>query len=650
MQQDNRILASVALFGELYDQRHDVYDLVAEFLKAAIIADSRWVFTSADANRLLRGHFDFELPEAVIRATIRNRLNRTGFSEPAGTNFKVLEPAKESNGKVESEFTRLKECYDAIFDSLYEYAKQFDEIDQTNRSAIREYFSRGILGESVPEVYSRMNSAFIVANKNDKEFHESLNQIREGLVIYTGIHSQPNLNELGTWNTNLVLFLDTEIIFSLAGYNGAVFEALFCDFYALVNEINTKHQGRGGKPRISLRYFREVADEINFYFKASESVLKGYGSKPLKPAMQAILNGCASTDDIHIKKAKLLRRLENEGIIVDDNLSLGETVPFNVESGDLLAEISKEFGGRNSYSEDNVATILQQFTRINTLRRGTNNVLFEHSGAVMVTGDRVTRILANHQKVKFGDDDFPFAVDLDSVTNRFWFKLNKGFRNKEALPKSFDIVTRSQIVLASYGGYAISDRYDRLLAKVNAGEIDKEVAIHVLHGLRTSPYKPEDIEPETVPALMELLGDTNLEMYAKELETLKQRAGDADATEAELARTLKEKRRLEVENRKMQKSGPRKKVRILGKAASVFIVAAPMIAALLVFSILSFLKEESDTKLTLIGTAATFILPMGTLVFVRKWLRTKIRRKLLGSYRNSLLPADDEHIRLKIHG
>lgn len=638
MHPDNRILASVALFGELYDQRHDIYDLVADFLRAAIIGEARWIFTSSDANKLLRNHFDFELPEAVIRNTIRNRLVRSGFCAQAGSVFNVLEPAQQSNGTVEIEFSRLKRKYDSIFESLYKYAEKFEGIDRSNRAAIREYFSRGILGEQVPEIYSRMNSAFIVANQNGDGFQDALNQIREGLVIYSGIHSQPNLNELGTWNTDLVLFLDTELIFSLAGYNGIVYQTLFDDFYSLVREINTKHHGRGGQSRISLRYFQEVADEIDSYFKASESVLKGYGAKPLKPAMQAILNGCGSVDDIFIKKAKLLRRLETEGIFVADSMSIRETIPFNVESSELLGEITREYGGRSTYDENDVATILQQFTRVNAIRHGMNDVGFERCAAVIITGDGLTRSLANHPKVKFADRDFPFAIDLDFVTNKFWFKLNKGFRNKQELPKSFDVVTRSQIVLAAYGGSAISDRYSRLVAKVEAGEIDRAVAVHVLHGLRTSPFKPEDIIPETVPALLELLGDPDLEHYSKELEELKQRAERASSAETSLGQTLPEKRRLEVEKRKLQNSGKRRIVRTLGRVASVAILSVPGLAALLVFLILYLLKSDSDSLLTFIGTVATFLIPLGTLVLLRQRLRQAVRRRLLTRYRKSVSP------------
>lgn len=57
--------------------------------------------------------------------------------------------------------------------------------------------------------------------------------------------------------------------------------------------------------------------------------------------------------------------------------------------------------------------------------------------------------LAHQSKVKFEEDDIPFAKDIDFITNKFWFKLKKGFSNKSSLPKSFDVVTKAQIILSS---------------------------------------------------------------------------------------------------------------------------------------------------------------------------------------------------------
>lgn len=47
-----------------------------------------------------------------------------------------------------------------------------------------------------------------------------------------------NLAEIGTWQTNLTIYLDTEILFHFAGYNGKIYKSLFEDFFTYVNEIN----------------------------------------------------------------------------------------------------------------------------------------------------------------------------------------------------------------------------------------------------------------------------------------------------------------------------------------------------------------------------------------------------------------------------
>jgi hypothetical protein len=44
-----------------------------------------------------------------------------------------------------------------------------------------------------------------------------------------------------------------------------------------------------------------------------------------------------------------------------------------------------------------------------------------------MTENRFALYLAHNYSVKFENQDIPFAKDIDFITNKFWFKLKKGF-------------------------------------------------------------------------------------------------------------------------------------------------------------------------------------------------------------------------------
>ena len=56
------LLASVVLFRELYESDKDVYDVIAEFIKAALLFSQRWSFNTTEAAEMLRSEFEFDNP------------------------------------------------------------------------------------------------------------------------------------------------------------------------------------------------------------------------------------------------------------------------------------------------------------------------------------------------------------------------------------------------------------------------------------------------------------------------------------------------------------------------------------------------------------------------------------------------------------
>ena len=68
------LLASAALFSELYNPDHDVTDILTLFIKGAVVLEKKWTVTSNEIMELLKSVYGFKIPESVIRTILRNRL------------------------------------------------------------------------------------------------------------------------------------------------------------------------------------------------------------------------------------------------------------------------------------------------------------------------------------------------------------------------------------------------------------------------------------------------------------------------------------------------------------------------------------------------------------------------------------------------
>jgi hypothetical protein len=73
---ENNLLASVALFSELYNNENytSVADILGEFIKGVVVTENKWTVNSTELTHLLEKVYDFKIPESVVRTTVRNRL------------------------------------------------------------------------------------------------------------------------------------------------------------------------------------------------------------------------------------------------------------------------------------------------------------------------------------------------------------------------------------------------------------------------------------------------------------------------------------------------------------------------------------------------------------------------------------------------
>ncbi len=259
VKEENRLLASLAVFRELYDVEKDVYGIISTFLNEIIRNECLYSFSLNEITEKLNSIYEFEIPPAVVKTS----LTRLKFIEKEKTNYLVSDVSKIRTKSINETQKDIELLNQSIFEKLLTFIEEkvSRKLSTQEKEKISHSFCSFLLDKSNDDEYIEYITTFILENDKDTSFKKQLNLIREGVIIYTGIKFNNNLSDVGSWNTELTIYLETEILFHLAGFNGELFKNLAMDFISLVREINTKAK----KKLIQLKYFNEVRTEIDVF-------------------------------------------------------------------------------------------------------------------------------------------------------------------------------------------------------------------------------------------------------------------------------------------------------------------------------------------------------------------------------------------------
>lgn len=521
---EKNLLASVALFSDLYNNKKykGVSDVIAEYIKGVVIYENRYCLTSTEITTLLDNVFEFKIPESVVRTTLRHKFSSS--AEKRNGFYYFNNDITNGFEDLNKDYIKIIEIQNQIFSDLIQFVQNEEKkiLNKEETYLVFENLNKYLLDNGVSDKYSKYISAFVIKNQNNSDFIDSLNSIKEGVILYQGIKYTADINELGKWTSELTIFINTELLFSALGYNGTLFEDIFNDFYKLVKEINSTSLNQNQKKVIELKYFEETKLEVDNFFLTAESIINGYTKlDPFKTAMKKIVSECKTPSDVKTLCVKFYGDLRKMGITsYVYNLDVNDLGKFNLEDENLLIELKTQSEKiKREFNEDECIRYLKIFTKINSLRKGHSNSSLENIGYILMTENSFVKYLAHNYKVKFYNEDIPFAKDIDFITNKFWFKLKKGFSDKNNLPKSFNVVTKAKLIIASQLNNTISHEYQKLVKESKDGHLTNEEAHERSYALREKPNKPEDISIENIDTSMEFLhSDDYLEDFYREKE------------------------------------------------------------------------------------------------------------------------------------
>ncbi len=530
MDNNKRRIASLALFRNLYNEgKSDVMTILCEFAKSIVNDKHLTGFTPTQIKNELKDEYEFYIPEFVVESVLKKFCKKDGaMYYPSADNLSQM----VNNQEIE----KIEKSHETIISKLISFVedKKSRKLESKEIERLIQSFCGFLLDESDVD-YSDYISAFIIETQGDTELSALLKTIKEGVVLYAGIQYNDNINETGSWKDDYTIYVEQEILFHMAGYNGVLYQQLFQDFMGLVEEINRKAH----KQLIKIKYFDSVRFEIESYFNIAERIVDGKETLDCsKIAMTTIVQGCENKSDVIAKKCAFFDLMKKKQITEDDGSAyFKERSEFNIFYDDNLTKLSNDLPDRD------IEWSLRLLNYISMIRKGSVSG-FEKSKCILLTGNSTTMAVAFHPLIK-QNGDVPFATTLEYITNKLWFKLNKGF-GSNSYPKSFEIVTKAQIILSSQIVGSVSQEFEKIKKEISEKCKSEDVIIAELAELKTRVRKPEEILVSNIDEALNTIFIADTERYLREREMERQAA--------EKQKEVNERLQKEIEKKNQEKA------------------------------------------------------------------------------------------------
>lgn len=528
-QVNNTFLLSLSVFKKLYDDDKDIYTIISSFIKCEL-SERTTPFSLFEITDKINEEYNFKIPQAVIKTSL-NKIKLEGYIKLNNSEYEIIKSIESTVIKQDSEEAIKEKEY--VLTKITEYLDDksivFNEIEQS-------------LENYILNKQDKINThidACIIKNSCDEKFVNILNEIKYGLVLYEGIsYGIENINPK-KWNEKTI-FLDTEILFYLEGYQGELFQQIADDFLSLINVTNDK------KKIITLRFLKTTEKQIDNFFYIAESIIKKKQNYKPNEIVKYILGDCqnCSASDIINKKTDFYQSLSNKGIRIYEKIidyDAEQNRKYNIESNENNVD-DKELEHKKQLSFINILRGLQQFDTLN-----------EVAYLFLTQTNNTINLSMQHKKQYKG---FPLALRLFDLTNLLWIKTNQGLGN-HSLPVTFDIRNKAKIALSSSLAKSISIEYDKI--QNNNQNIDENTIIDQIAELRKIETNPDDITQENCEEIEGLIMDSEkFKQHYEEKNFYKESANKKQKIIQDRESEI-EKYKIEINNLRQQRQVGKKK-------------------------------------------------------------------------------------------
>lgn len=372
LNEEMKNVSAIVTFRQLYDDgKHDIYEIMSKFIESIVISEKKYYFELIEMSELLKNHYGFKIPDYVIKTSIK-KLN---FIKKESNSYIVdYNQVEESN--FIHDYEAAKYDNEMVFNELCEFVEAHrGTLSKQDKQVLSKEFCYFLLEDSNADKYSDLISAFILKKA---EIHDDLQirKIKEGAILYAGINYNSNISDRTAWKEDINIYVENEILFHLAGYNGEVFKRIASDLMTLVSEMNSKSK----KKVIKVNYFEEVEKEIDDYFTKAQHIVKGHDIVSTdNDAMKKIVEGCKTGSDVIDKKVKFNRLIAQYGITKAKEYDYynERNHKYNVESREMFNEFDIAEDKDRYLKHLNYISILRKNNNTNDLKKARHIILTE---------------------------------------------------------------------------------------------------------------------------------------------------------------------------------------------------------------------------------------------------------------------------------
>ncbi len=336
---------------------------------------------------------------------------------------------------------------------------------------------------------------------------------------------------------------------------------------------------------------------------------------PENLAMESICKGCLSTTDVIRKKTEFYSQLNTLGIKKVEEQDYYSHNEFNVVDGEIIEKF------KSRYSEEVIEKALKSFTKINFLRKGVNATSFEKCKHITLTGKVASLVISKDLEVKHQSSDIPFVTDIEFLTNRIWFKLNKGFSKESKLPASLDVLIKAQIIISSQISRTIDNKYDKLTKEFSENKLSREDAQSYYFNLRERAKKPEEITLNNLEESIEFIFENDLDKHLREKSLLHEKIIAGESAQKEL-------RKIRFNEIKTKKDRWKGNIKFVGFLTYLTLIVMGLMIPYFIYLWITQYKTESDTNLSIYSTIIFLIIELLALWKFIIPLNKMIKKKL----------------------
>ncbi|WP_339011969.1 hypothetical protein LDK02_11575 [Fusobacterium animalis] len=464
-------LVSYALMTELSNKNKSILDVLNEFIKSTIFLKKLEEFKSEEILEYLFEIYTFEIPKSVIELCLK-KLTKIKILEKKKNLYKVIEINKLND--ILKEYSNLEEEKNTFINLLKQFIseKLSKEIsfDETSKF-LYDYICENKIDR---DIQSQISS-FLLSNKeNFFNIKNIYSKIYDGVYFYNGI-AYIEINQIGHWDNEMNIILDTEILLDSFGYNGDILKKEFDFFINFVKDVNKK------KKKIFLQYFNKTLDEIESIFDYIENNFNMV--YPLnKIAFYTIKNKAKNKNEIKIEKARFKNHLKSLDILMTDEIDITEkkNYKYNLISEEKINDYYNKYSFKDK-DKDKIEETLTFLTKILIFRQDKEIKFWEKCKCIFVTRNfKTLQISYDESKER---KIYPLALPLGRIINLLWFKLNKGFAIKKDF-SNFKAITKTEIILRNITSSKINEIMEETEKKLKNKEINEDIMGEVIADLK----------------------------------------------------------------------------------------------------------------------------------------------------------------------